>query len=266
MSITRHLFVLILQGLGIIILIQLMLSLIGWLAPFHHPFHDKLTLWSIVTITKGEASVGIFDAFNQVGLTLTHAFVIVLMAILFASVVGLLVSAMPKSQRIIAPVCDFFRGVPVSIIYPIAAIAFYRGSDFFVIFIGAIPCGALMVFAVLDGLGRIKAERVAIYALNSEEKAGWLLFKNYKLPSMLPSVFSGLGVTASYALVLACVLEMLGLGSSGSAGRVIGEAADASGGSVSGESLILILMLGLVSFGLSYVARAVEEGMERYRF
>ncbi|CAJ0849164.1 hypothetical protein AMST5_00085 [freshwater sediment metagenome] len=262
----RRLVTFVFQIFEIVIFVQLCFLAVKFFSGNNNPFAAGLDLRSLIHDLQAGDNLDLVIIAAAMRGTLFHASSIVALSIICGIVLGYGVVGSALVRFFLTPILDFLRGIPASIIYPIAAVSFNTKTDAFVIVIGSIPCTTIMAFATINALRRIKPEREMIYVINTEEHSQLKLFFEYRLRSMLPDIVEGVSLSASYALVLSCVLEMLLLGPQGTAGAFISIDSDAHAGRITSEAIALIVLIGLASFTLNFLAnRAIESG-ERYRF
>jgi ABC-type nitrate/sulfonate/bicarbonate transport system permease component len=250
----------------ILICIELLLSAVRAFSPVENPNTANLSLRSILKVsTSGGVGgrAGVFAVCGQgLAITARHAFGAAFLSVVFGLIIGL--TGFSKGvQYVVAPIVDFFRAVPVTLMSVIAVMATGRASDWGLVALVCIPCTAMMASVLFKGieLDRQKPERAEIFRINNNIKRNQKskLFLNYHIPARRPEIALGIKLVTSYAIVVACVLEMMGLGAPKSAGRIIGEVLDNTGCDVGGVPLLLIVALGL----LAYISNCILDQLEK---
>lgn len=185
--------------------------------------------------------------FYAIGNTLCTIFIAVAVSLVISFFVGA-VAYFNKyvNSWVITPIGEFFRAIPVTILVPIASLVLNRGDVSTVVILASIPAVAIMTYHTTVAIGDVNELKVRCYKLNTSPTK-WDIFKYYLMIG-LPSWFSGFKIIFSYSFVVVCVLEMLGMGPDGSAGKLLINYANQSAAGISNESLAIIFWLGIVAF------------------
>lgn len=205
------------------------------------------------------------ESLSGVGVTLCHALAATLIAVVCGSILGFLSHSVRWLKLyLIGPVGEFLRAVPVTILVPLATMTFNRSSDTTLVLLAAIPTTAIMAFYVGTAFGSISLEKFACFTLNHRPNRVDQI--RYQLWSILPSIATGLRLVVSYSFVVICVLEMLGLGGEGSAGKLIFSEMTGNGAGISNLTLVLVFFLGILSFFLNKVMAQFDTAAQERSF
>ncbi len=182
---------------GIIIIWQLVCTF-GWVPAFMLP--------SPVAVIK--AFIGDFALLMQhTGYTLTEALLGLGIGILLGLAVSLLMDRYRLVYKAFYPILVITQTIPTIAIAPLLVL--WLGYDM-------IPKVVLVVitsfFPITVGLleGFKSADRDTIALMKCMGASRWDIFKYVKLPFAAPSFFSGLKISATYAMVGAVISEWLG--------------------------------------------------------
>ncbi|MBO8141490.1 MAG: ABC transporter permease [Firmicutes bacterium] len=139
--------------------------------------------------------------------TLAEAGVGLLMALAAGVVTGGAVHAFPLARRTVYPLLVVSQTVPVMVLAPLLVIWFGYGALPKLLLV-AIACYFPIAVAVVDGLDSADAGMLKL--LRSMGARPWQQFIMVKVPAALSSLFTGLRVAASYAVMAAVVAEWMG--------------------------------------------------------
>lgn len=129
----------------------------------------------------------------------------------------------------------------------------------------SIPCTAISIFILYAGISSIGTYRLSVYRINHKPTNRLGIFRNFVLPSLMPSLFQAIRLIVPYSLVLAVALEMMQVGQQDSAGRLLVSRQSISVG-LDKNSFEIIILLGLVSFILSKLLERIETFIDERSF
>lgn len=112
----------------------------------------------------------------------------------------------PTFERIAYPVLVTFQTIPVIVMAPIFVLWFGFGLMPKVLVAGLI-CFFVMVVNTVVGMRGV--EPVTLHVVRSMGASGWQTFRKVRLPAALPSIFGGLKVAITQALIGAIVGEYI---------------------------------------------------------
>jgi ABC-type nitrate/sulfonate/bicarbonate transport system permease component len=191
------------------------------------------------------------ELLRPIGHTLLHAAVIVSISVTASVVVVALCVKFRAVRFVVVPITDFFRAIPATLLCPLVSIVFPRDSDLVLCLLCSIPCTSIVIFSLLAAFDGIPAIRYQIYRLNKGHDGNFTLAFWYYYNALLPAFASAVKLIMSYAIVMACVLEMLGYGNNSSVGVVIVDWTNSNGGNMGGTPMVLILAMGLISYWIN---------------
>jgi len=110
-------------------------------------------------------------------------------------------------RRALAPLLLLSQNVPVVVLAPLLAVWFGFGWTPKLILL-TLVCFFPVAIAAMDGLAR--ADRAMAEYLRMAGATRWQTFRKLELPWSLPSVFSGLKVSAAYSVLGAVISEWVG--------------------------------------------------------
>jgi len=150
---------------------------------------DRELLWMHTQTTLYEAGVGFAIA---VGL---------------AIVLAVIMSKVPVLKAILYPLLVISQTVPIVALAPILVIWFGFGL-LPKILVVVLVCFFPVVVSLTEGLGVVDQEMV--YLMKSMNAKRYQIFLRVEVPSVLPAFFSGLKISATYAIMGAVIAEWLG--------------------------------------------------------
>jgi len=260
------------QILIVLVFIELLLRLLQILAPADNVNTRGMTLLSFFgKAGRTSYSAGMISSpefVSAIVKTLGHAFIASIIAVVSGLMIGFGAGYSRVLRFVVSPIVDFFRSIPVTLMSVVVVAAFSRNSDVVVVALCAIPCAATMAFMIFKGISTMEKDehRARVFALNYEIKSKIKMFLVYHIPLLSPDIAAGIKLVFSYAIVLSCVLEMLGMGISASAGRRIGEILDNSGGDIGGTPLLLILTLGIMAYLANRLLDRLEAEFANHKY
>ncbi|MBN2737742.1 MAG: ABC transporter permease [Spirochaetales bacterium] len=140
-------------------------------------------------------------------LTLFTAVTGLLLSLIIGLLAGALMDRVRFFKKALYPFMVISQTVPIIFIYPLLVIWFGFGL-FPKILVVIIVCFFPICVNVVDGLAGVDPELVDLF--RSMKAPGWRTFFWVRLPSAMPQFFSGLKISASYAVIGAVVAEWLG--------------------------------------------------------
>ena len=232
----------------LIIFIEALLALTRFSAL---PGTTDLRILSIASILKASTYLNP-EVAHSLFITLCHAVSISFVSVLCGSVIAMLTGWSILARFLLKAPVDFFRGIPASLLLVIGVISFAQSSDTLLILSASIPCTAICIFIMYEGISSIGSMRMSIFDINHRPKNKFILFNAFILPSLAPSFFQAIKLIVPYSLVLAVALEMMQIGKEKSAGRLLFQF-QTDGAGIDIATLIIILSLGFISFAASKI-------------
>ena len=173
---------------------------LGWInrAVFPPPSTILVTLWNAL-----EAGRVIPD----IAISLQRAGIAFLAAALVGIPLGLGMGQIPLVERALDPILQLFRQTSALALYPVFIMFLGLGeaSKVFVIF------WATLFPILLATIGGVKGVDIKLIEMAKCYGASWpTIFKRLILPASLPSIFVGLRLSATTALLLLIAAEMIG--------------------------------------------------------
>jgi NitT/TauT family transport system permease protein len=184
--------------------------------------------------------------FHDLGLTVYRTLAGYAIAALIGIPLGLFVGFVRRVYYSFEFVIDFFRSMPSPILVPVAMLFFGLG-DTSKIAIIAFTCSLINLINSMYGVTNCKKVRVMVartMRATPMQTFGYVVF-----PDALPSIFVGLRLTLSLALVLAVVTEMF-TGTTKGLGRRIYDAHDTYN---IAEMYACILLIGITGYALNKI-------------
>lgn len=180
-----------------------------------------------------------------------------LLASLLGIGLGALIGSFRSAREYLGPTLEFFRPLPASAIIPVAILflGLTQQMSLAVIAFGAIwP----VLLGSVYGFSNIKHRLAEVSAVLEMSKAEY--FRHIALPSAMPDIISGARISLAIALILTVVVEMQaslpGLGQDIMQAQRRFRSADLYAG---------LIVLGIVGFAVSYILRALEARLLRWR-
>lgn len=185
--------------LGFLVLWQLS-SKAGWVSPAVLPPIDAIAtaLW------KGIASGALVD---DIAISLQRSGIAFLAAVALGIPLGLLMGQIPAAERALDPILQLFRQTSALALYPVFILLLGLGeaSKVFVIF------WATLFPILLATIGGVKEVDKKLVEMAQTYGASRLtIFRRVVLPASVPSIFVGLRLSATTALLLLIAAEMIG--------------------------------------------------------
>jgi putative hydroxymethylpyrimidine transport system permease protein len=140
-------------------------------------------------------------------LTLTELLVGLGMAIVAGLLIAFLLHASATVRRTLYPILIGSQNVPIVVIAPILAIMLGYGIGPKLIVV-ALVCFFSIVVNTLDGLGSVDPELIRMN--RTLDGSRWSTFRRIELPAALPSIFTGVRISATYAAIGAVFGEWAG--------------------------------------------------------
>ncbi|MGE7769349.1 ABC transporter permease [Viridibacillus arvi] len=172
------------------------------------------------------------------------------------SLVGFIIAVslhmMPKVQKLVYPLLILSQNIPIIVLAPLLIIWFGFGLLPKLIIIGLV-CFFPIVVAALDGFKNTAPELKYYMEMAGASKSQ--LFWKLELPHSLPSLFSGLKISATYSVMGAVISEWLG------AKKGIGVYMTLSQSSFRTDrvfvAIFTIMLLSVIVFGLLRVVEKI---------
>ena len=172
----------------------------GWLSPAVFPPIDDIAraLWT------GVAGGALLD---DIAISLQRAGIAFAAAVTLGIPLGLFMGQIPAVERALDPILQLFRQTSALALYPVFILLMGLGetSKVFVIF------WATLFPVLLATIGGVKqVDRKLIEMAESYGAAQLTVFRRVVLPASVPSIFVGLRLSATTALLLLIAAEMIG--------------------------------------------------------
>lgn len=183
--------------------------------------------------------------------TVSVALLGLLLIVLIASPLALLIGLVRPVQESVWFVMEFLKPIPPVALIPLGLLLWgpSPGMKLFLIVLGAIwPLLTQLIYGIreINGVG---ADTARSYRLG-----WWLTTSRLVVPSTLPFALTGLRISASIAVIVAVVTEMIG----GAAGLGQNVVVAQSAGALA-EMYALILTAGLLGLALNAAFRGLEK-------
>lgn len=241
-----------------------------------------MTLFAVALVLAWEASVRVFDVpkyllpsplkvaealYTSLDVLIgVHTPVTLLVAglgLVMATVAGVVVGGMihffPLVRRMCYPFVIISQTVPVIVLAPLLVIWFGYGI-FPKLLVVTIACFFPMAVAMVDGLDGADVGKSKL--LRSMSATRWQEFTLVKLPTALPSLFTGLRVAATYAVMAAVISEWMG--ADAGLGVYIVRSAHSFRTEHLFAGIVLITVYSIIAFLLVGWARQIVLPWERY--
>lgn len=184
----------------VFLLIWEVLPRIGIIDSFALPPFSTVVIAFINLALSGELLVNVGASLERAGLGF-------LLSLAVGIPLGILMGWFSKLEKFINPLIQIFRNTPVTALYPIFIIFFGLGefSKISVIFWASIWA------TLINTIGGVKSiDPLLIKSARSMGISEFSLFRKVVLPASLPSVITGMRLSASTAVILLITAEMLG--------------------------------------------------------
>jgi NitT/TauT family transport system permease protein len=183
----------------IIFILWEILPKIGVVDPFICPTFIQTIQATINLILSGELLI-------DIKMSLFRAFTGFILAVLFAIPAGILIGRVKKADEILSPLLEFFRSTPAMALYPVFMLFLGLGE---VSKVALITFGSLWPTLLNTISGTKEVDPLLIKAARSMgiSKIGLLI--KIVLPSIVPSVITGLRLSLSSAIMMVIAAEML---------------------------------------------------------
>jgi len=175
-------------------------STVGWLSPAVFPPIDDIAraLW------QGIVGGALLD---DIAISLQRAGIAFAAAVVLGIPVGLFMGQIPAVERALDPILQLFRQTSALALYPVFILLMGLGeaSKVFVIFWATLfP----ILLATISGVKEV--DRKLIEMAESYGASRLTVFRRVVLPASVPSIFVGLRLSATTALLLLIAAEMIG--------------------------------------------------------
>ncbi|MCF1709750.1 ABC transporter permease [Tabrizicola sp. J26] len=185
--------------LGFLLLWQLG-STFGWINPTVFPPLDRI----LVALWNGLASGALID---DIAISLQRSGLAFAAAVGLGIPLGLFMGQIPAMERALDPILQFFRQTSALALYPVFILLLGLGeaSKVFVIFWATLfP----ILLATIGGVKEVDRKLVEMARTYGATRA--TIFRRVVLPASVPSIFVGLRLSATTALLLLIAAEMIG--------------------------------------------------------
>lgn len=175
-------------------------SSLGWINPTVFPPLDKI----LVATWTGLAGGSLLD---DIGISLQRSGLAFAAAVALGVPLGLFMGQIRAVERALDPILQFFRQTSALALYPVFILVFGLGeaSKVFVIF------WATLFPILLSAIGGVKeVDRKLIEMAATFGAPRLTIFARVVLPASVPSIFVGLRLSATTALLLLIAAEMIG--------------------------------------------------------
>lgn len=168
--------------------------------PFVMPPLSQVLLALYTLIITGELFVNLAASLQRV-------FIGLLTALSIGIPLGIFMGWYSKVEEIADPLLQLFRNTPVTAMYPVFMLMFGLGETSKI----AVIFWASVWASLLATIGGVKAiDPLLIKSARSMGISEFTLFKKVVLPASLPSVITGIRLSASSSIIILILAEMLG--------------------------------------------------------
>lgn len=179
------------------------------------------------------------------------------LGLVFAIPFGLAIGWFRRFERFIDPLMQFFRNLPVLSLLPVFVLIFGIGevSKVAVIFWG------VLWSVLLNTIAGVKSvDPQLIKAARSMGIPGILLFARVILPGSLPSIFTGIRISATTSILILIAAEMIG------ASQGLGYALYFYQANFKTPDMYgIIIIMGLIGLSINYVLTHIEAAAFRWK-
>lgn len=176
-----------------------------------------------------------------------------LLAALAGIPIGLCIGYSSEARGMLESITDFLRSIPATALLPLFIVTLGLGDSSKVALVAFSSALIVVVYTMLGVQASNKARQQYAATVGASRAA---ILVRVVFPDALPSIFAGLRVSVSLALVLMIVAEMLMTsGKTGLGGRVY----LARYGADYTEMYALIVVCGLIGFGLNRGFQAIGD-------
>jgi taurine transport system permease protein len=255
-----------LRRLGLQALSVLVVLGIWWLVSALHVWREVFVpspgaVWHrfVESVTVHDGRRGLSDHFlwEHLWASLRRIFVGVAFAIVFGVVLGLLLASVKPFRIVVEPFVNFIRALPPLAYFSLLIIWFgiEDTSKIWLLFLAAFAPVAL---AVVAGVNDIRAERID--AARSLGANRWQVLRFVVMPSVLPSLFTGIRLALGFAWTTIVAAETV----DGIPG--IGGLAWSTKKQMQTDIAVLcIIVIGIAAIALDAAVKAVEKAVVPWR-
>jgi len=166
---------------------------------------------SYILPAPSQVLIALVDSFNLIvfhaKITIYESLVGFAIAIIFSLIIAFLMDSVEVVKKAVYPILITSQTVPIITIAPLFVIWFGYGLLPKVIVV-ALVCFFPVTVSFLEGLESVDREMYDL--LKSMGASRMQIFKMVKLPGAMPSLFSGLKISAAYSIMGAVIGEWLG--------------------------------------------------------
>lgn len=139
--------------------------------------------------------------------TLIEALVGFIISIILAIIVSMIMDSIPIVKKAVYPLIVMSQTVPIITIAPLFAIWFGFGYMPKIVIV-TLVCFFPITISLLEGLGSVETDLLNL--MKSMGASNIQIYKMVKLPGAMPNFFSGLKISATYAITGATIGEWVG--------------------------------------------------------
>lgn len=187
------------------------------------------------------------DFISAAGITVLHALVGMVVALLLSLVLGAALSANRFAEFAVQPILTLVQVVPWFAY--VSSVVVWLGSGnppaFFMVALGCTPA---FVFATVDGMR--SADPATLELMASVDASRWEVLRRVRLPSAAPSLFTSSRFNLGFALAIAFYVEGSNFSSEGIGAIGRRAASQASGADALWASVFAMAILGFVGLAL----------------
>ncbi|SFO88991.1 NitT/TauT family transport system permease protein [Variovorax sp. PDC80] len=165
--------------------------------------------------------------------------------------IGIVVSQMPRLERLLEPYVAALQSVPKVAVAPIIVVWLGFGISSKVMIICLLTFFPVLVTSIA-GFKAVDPDRIDL--LRSLSATPWQIFRKAKFPSALPYIFAGLNMAAAFSVVGAVVGEFVGA-QAGLGVLILQMEAQAD----SGGSFAVCVVLSVIGIALTSALRRVQQ-------
>lgn len=194
------------------------------------------------------------DFLSAAGVTVLHAVVGLLIALLVSLVLGAALSASRFAEFAVQPVLTLIQVVPW-VAYVSSVVVWLGSGDPPAFFMVALGCTPAFVFATVDGMR--SADPATLELMASVDATRWEVLRRVRLPSAGPSLFTSSRFNLGFALAIAFYVEGANFSNEGIGAIGRRAASQASSADALWASVFAMAILGFVGLALiSVIERA----------
>ncbi len=196
----------------------------------------------------------------SVGSTMAAWAEAMVISVVIAVPVGLLLGSLPLAQSAVQPVLEFIRPIPAVVLVPLVLLI-VQDNQRTEIAVVVFACVWPVLINTVDGVRSV--DPLATETLRSFGYGPLAVARRVSLPSAAPFIATGVRVAASFALVVAIGVELIGTGMAGIGAFA---AQEENGAGDMAVMIAIAIWTGLVGIGLHGVFAVAERRLFGWHF